>query len=232
MTIAFRASGHAAINGGVTSFVISKPSGTAQRDILFLVVDYYDTTSIGGAGVLLNTPAGWTLLSTDNSGGFSRYYVFYKIAGASEPSTYTITSTGPISGTSGTGGTAGIIGYSGNALTIDSVQSPNTVVSTNIMLVGSLTTTNAGLLVLLSAGMNENGWGWGLSNLTGFSIRVNNTDNVYNGVVIADIANPTIGNTGTFQINTGANPTDGYGLLVQLYEAATSGNTLFFGTNA
>lgn len=69
-----------------TDVVLSKPTGTAEDDILFaLVVD-------GLTSAPTSAPSGWTKLAENiNSGILDYCAVYYKMAGASEPSTYTWT---------------------------------------------------------------------------------------------------------------------------------------------
>ena len=86
----YRSTYSTSINGA-GSIILDKPTGTVQNDVMVAV--------IGGngnwAGVLgITPPAGWTLVrKIDNSTG--QYYptvaVYYKVAGASEPSSYTFT---------------------------------------------------------------------------------------------------------------------------------------------
>lgn len=75
--------------GAATSYEIDKPSGTVENDLLlFIMVDPQ-----GGSASSLD---GFTLISngTDSPSGRA-YYASYKVAGASEPSTYTLTPGSP-----------------------------------------------------------------------------------------------------------------------------------------
>jgi hypothetical protein len=63
---------------------VNKPSGTAEGDILFAIVCAYAT------GITIDSvPSGWNWLESNGSGTSDRYWLYYKIAGASEPSSYT-----------------------------------------------------------------------------------------------------------------------------------------------
>jgi hypothetical protein len=63
--------------------VVNKPTGTAEGDILFGLVCWSGSTiTIDGV------PSGWTKLC-EYIAQIDRYTLYYKIAGASEPSTYT-----------------------------------------------------------------------------------------------------------------------------------------------
>ena len=70
---------------GAANFTINKPSGVVQGD---LMVASMATVSTGTA----TAPSGWTIQwqgQTNSNGGPSLLAVMYKIAGASEPSSYT-----------------------------------------------------------------------------------------------------------------------------------------------
>jgi len=65
---------------------VDKPSGTSEGDILFCLIGIrYETVD--------SVPSGWNLLAS-NTGNSDKYYLYYKIAGASEPSSYTWSFTG------------------------------------------------------------------------------------------------------------------------------------------
>ena len=76
----------ASSSGNVVQIQVNKPSGTVEGDLLFAVFSKDDR-----AGVL-SSPSGWTDLGEGSTGG-SRILFTYKIATASEPATYTFTST-------------------------------------------------------------------------------------------------------------------------------------------
>lgn len=79
------AEGHT--HGENTDFTINKPSGTAQNDIMITVV-----TAVGsGAGEPAFTMSDWTELDTETTtaGSDGRTSVYYRIAGSSDPSSWT-----------------------------------------------------------------------------------------------------------------------------------------------
>lgn len=78
------ASNIAYINPGV--FVVNKPTGTVVGDTMITFLTNFD-------GNIVGQPSGWTqiLPLVDNTAATLRSYMFYKLAGASEPSTYTWT---------------------------------------------------------------------------------------------------------------------------------------------
>lgn len=69
----------------VNSITIDKPSGVVSGDLMIAQVTRSNTNTITGV------PSGWTLLRVDGSGAEPHQYLYYKIAGASEPSSYTWT---------------------------------------------------------------------------------------------------------------------------------------------
>lgn len=67
---------------------LSKPTGVSEGDIMFMSI-----ARNGSGGTILATPTGWTVLYDSNNvenQGSSTCATYYKIAGASEPSTYTV----------------------------------------------------------------------------------------------------------------------------------------------
>jgi hypothetical protein len=67
---------------GTTS--INKPAGTVEGDLLIAMFGDFASSTF-------TPPAGWTALGSVYSAGGTNAQVFYKIAGASEPSSYTWT---------------------------------------------------------------------------------------------------------------------------------------------
>lgn len=72
--------------GTATTLVINKPAGTAEGDLMLLVAGAETN------GIRATPPSGWTeVFDGDNAGGRSPLYIAYKVAGSSEPSSYTLT---------------------------------------------------------------------------------------------------------------------------------------------
>jgi len=80
--IKLRASTTKIVNSG-NSIVVDTPAGTQQNDLMFLTLAW-----TGNAAP--TTPAGWTMTSPNAAGVTSALYSYRRIAGASEPATYTI----------------------------------------------------------------------------------------------------------------------------------------------
>lgn len=64
-----------------TQAVISKPSGTTQNDIMFAILQRGDVNNP------TTVPSGWTAIGTNNATRF--WGLYYKVAGSSEPTSYT-----------------------------------------------------------------------------------------------------------------------------------------------
>jgi len=79
--VKLRASTTKTVNSG-TSIVVDTPAGTQQNDLMFMVLGF-----TGGGSP--TTPAGWTQHSSNGAGGEAQYS-YRRIAGASEPATYTV----------------------------------------------------------------------------------------------------------------------------------------------
>ncbi|RKH89906.1 cell wall anchor protein [Corallococcus sp. AB045] len=83
--IAYRSSATA---GGSTrtSLSIAKPTGTAVGDVLLARI-----INRNNVAAVATPPAGWTLVRSDQSASQLKAWIFYKVATASEPSTYAFT---------------------------------------------------------------------------------------------------------------------------------------------
>ncbi len=172
-------------NTNVTSLTISVPSGTAANDLLLA------TISTDG-DVTFNTPTGWTLLNQGPSpGNDSTLAVFYRIAGGSEPTTYTFT-------WSGNQQAAGaILRYTG----VDSITPINTFATATGTSASptapSVTTTVADTMVVRIFGADFSGT---ISPPPGNTLRVGLSSSTGNGATslgAADLTQAAAGATGT-----------------------------------
>lgn len=75
-----------------TSLLVNKPGGTVQGDLLVSAVSWRDTSTPQDV-VTLTPPPGWTQLYYNNNLGPNKFgtAIYVKVAGASEPATYTYT---------------------------------------------------------------------------------------------------------------------------------------------
>ncbi len=100
-TIAFRSADSASIASGTTSWVVNKPSGALQDDIVIYIISTQDvgTITLPSGFVTISGPTDWQ--------GTRRVLFCYKVLGAGEPSTYTFTMS------VSTAGTWGAVAFSG-----------------------------------------------------------------------------------------------------------------------
>lgn len=100
-TIAFRSADSASIPTGITSWVVNKPAGALQDDIVIYIISAQDAATI-------TLPSGFSTISGPTDWQGTRRVLFcYKVLGASEPSTYTFTMS------IATAGTWGAVAFSG-----------------------------------------------------------------------------------------------------------------------
>ncbi|WP_233582546.1 cell wall anchor protein [Corallococcus sp. CA053C] len=81
-TVAFRATA-AATALAASSLTIAAPAGVQADDLLLARL-----SNRNQVGAVITPPAGWTLLRSDQSSSQLKSWVFYKVATASEPSSY------------------------------------------------------------------------------------------------------------------------------------------------
>lgn len=67
-----------------SSGTCNKPTNTAENDIMFAWIGLRNTYGY----VINSVPSGWTLLGSQTANS-DKYYLYYKVAGSSEPSSYT-----------------------------------------------------------------------------------------------------------------------------------------------
>ncbi|WP_254624024.1 cell wall anchor protein [Myxococcus sp. CA033] len=70
----------------VTSLTLTKPAGTVAGDVLLVRL-----SNRNNVAAVATAPAGWTFLRSDQSASQIKAWVFYKVAGASEPASYAFT---------------------------------------------------------------------------------------------------------------------------------------------
>lgn len=75
-------------SSAATSLVLNAPTGTSSGDYMETIL-----TLNGGSGITVTPPSGWTLLNRTNNTTVLGQAIYYRIAGGSEPSTYTWTIT-------------------------------------------------------------------------------------------------------------------------------------------
>lgn len=133
-----------------SSIVIGKPAGVASNHVLVAHV-----SARGGTALTITAPSGWSLLDRRNSGTSLAQAIYVKVAGDSEPSTYTWSFNGS------TRAAGGIIAYSGVDTTtpVEAVAGQANASSTVVTAPG-ITTSSANARVVGffgSANGNDNG---------------------------------------------------------------------------
>jgi MSHA biogenesis protein MshQ len=126
--------------------VINKPAGTVANDVLVAAIEVRPETAT------ITPPSGWTLAGRlDNAGGNGNSMaVYYKVAGGSEPSTYTW------SFSSSTGSAGGIMAFTGvNTADPVDVSGGQTTASSTSHSTTSLTTSVANTMVLTFFGFSS-----------------------------------------------------------------------------
>jgi hypothetical protein len=141
--IAFRSASFAR-NGGATTLVIAKPASLVAGNVMLASIDTRGTT-------VITAPVGWVTIADNANGTAMRKTTYYKIAGASEPSTYTwsFSSAVPAAG--------GIVAYRGVDQTnpIDAANGQSNASSTSITAPSiSTTVPNAMLLGFFGTAIN------------------------------------------------------------------------------
>lgn len=137
-------------SGNVGSIVVNKPSGTVEGDLL---VSTFSHDSTSGS---LDSPPGWSDFFPSFSTDGSTFLCSYKIATASEPATYTFTSTDSDQLA------VGIIRISGgNTTNPINAQSSTNSGSSNSPNCPSTTTTNDNTLVLRLMGADDGSYSSG-----------------------------------------------------------------------
>jgi hypothetical protein len=229
--IAFRAAASQDQNGSATSITINRPAGTQKGDVLVAVIAVVPSTTA------ITAPAGWTLVDrqTNTNGSSNALAVYYKVASAAEPASYTWT----FSANNGNAG--GIMAFSGvdNQNPVDVAAGQLTTSASTSIAAPSVTTTVADTMIVTGheyassrrwtppAGMTEA--------FDVASLAVNNKNGV--STVGSYMPKATAGPTGTLVATTGGNGDTGAGITVALrpvvcgaavadpaYLAATAGN--------
>lgn len=95
-----------ALRPGPPSLTIIVPPGTVAGDVMVAAI------AVGSSAVLITPPAGWASQAptVQNAANSSRQQIFYRVAGASEPASYTW-----LFDSAHTGAAGGIVSYSGVA---------------------------------------------------------------------------------------------------------------------
>ncbi len=145
--VTFRAASSDGSNDSRSSITIAKPAGTQAGDVMVASVVLNDDDPS------ISAPAGWTLVRQDAVLNAVLQAVFVRVAGASEPASYTwsIPDFRRITG--------GISTYSGvdTAHPVDAHNGATDAVGSTSIVAPSITTTTAGAMILHLAAINAEG---------------------------------------------------------------------------
>jgi hypothetical protein len=132
------------------ALTLARPAGTVAGDLLLAVVAHQE-----GGRRDMTPPAGWTdVPNTDRSNAKAvRIHAWYRIAGSSEPSTYTFTLTGG-SGTDISGGMLDVSGAS-SSTPINASGSQSGGGATTSVSAPSITTTAPSALLIFGGACNN-----------------------------------------------------------------------------
>jgi hypothetical protein len=181
--MAFIASSHAYVGSGINDLTADKPSGTLEGHLMVAALFYYSPTGIS------SEPAGWTQIGQADDSNADRLRMYYKVAGASEPATYTWTFA------AGTYHAVVIATYDG----MDAAPLDVSVVQYNgdssAVSAASLTTTVNGALLIFAGGSSALSGSISASAPSGFTER-EDYYNTYRWLYIADNVQASAGASG------------------------------------
>ena len=183
------------------STTVSKPTGTAEGDLLVA----YVLTFGWGNDPTINTPSGWTKIGPRDAdkyyGGNVHSGIFWKVAGASEPESYTWTNNG--SGSTYSNVLLHRVTGADTTSPIDAIASVNTPNPATIYNFPSVDTTGPDRLLLLFGGLANNpvSTDWPLAVPTGFTRQAYINDTVeYVNLGSASKTQASSGSTGSFTV--------------------------------
>lgn len=153
----------ATASGSSSTLDINKPTGTVEGDLL--VAHLYAITG-GDSLPDITAPTGWTFIRKDSLGNNRSQGLFYKVAGASEPSSYTfsdlddsrgdvVANVGAISRISGVDTTSPIDVHGGQTETGTSVTAPDITTAVGDALILHLGAINNGSTFTPPTGYTE-----------------------------------------------------------------------------
>ncbi len=186
-----------AIDGAAGSITLSRPAGVQAGDVMIAHVVLH-THSFNPNP--LPAPSGWTLVRVDTDNAHVTAGVFRRVAGASEPATWTFTTA---SGDTTQQAVGAVVGYRGvdTANPVDVHDGTGSAGGSDTLVAPSVTTTRPGarLLSLVGAYGNDHGPATPPGSMTE---RYERTEQAAGGVVevlgeLADEVLPTAGATGT-----------------------------------
>lgn len=153
MAISQRANVGKQYNSTTSSMTVNKPTDAVSGDYLIAAIGVADAAS----DTAVTPPAGWNLiLQEPNStvGGGQGLFVFYKIAGSSEPASYTFTLSGSVAPANS--GTICASYYGASALTVNAGTTSSDTTGPSLVS-ASITTDSTNQLVITAWAQNQTG---------------------------------------------------------------------------
>jgi len=203
-------SSSSAVNPTATSLTIPAPAGVQANDVLLAGI-----SARGNPNFV--APSGWTLVRLDISGFVMRQAVYYKVATASEPTSYTWTWSGAQAAA------GGILAYTG-ADTVSPIDVQNGAVSSTssgkTIVAPSVTTTGAGDMLVGFFGVANN---TSVAPPTNMTERFDVVSNAGTYPVVCEASDQLLGAAGPTGDRTATSGTTGWsiGQLVALRPRAS-----------
>ena len=142
--IAFESMSAVVNTTALPSVVISKPAGTIAGEVLVA------SLALNGSGVT-SAPSGWVQMAAVTAATNPKIYAYYRVAGASEPASYTWTLS---SAAQGSGGIARYSGVdTGNPLD-SQVSTASNSASISVLSIPGVTTGSAGAMLIGATAIN------------------------------------------------------------------------------
>jgi prepilin-type N-terminal cleavage/methylation domain-containing protein len=203
-----------ASGGGVTSISFTKPAAVATGDVLILAV------TVNGSPTI-TAPSGWIGTSKQTSNGNLNSAVFYKVATASEPASYTVTISKKAQAT------GGIVDYQG-VDTSNPFDDWGSAAGASGSAVGpSVTTTSANDEIIETTGFAGATGPWNPTPPTGMTKRVQAND-ASSLAFVADESQASTGASGTFTTNPNGPATGWTAFTIALRSKASSLNVNYW----
>jgi hypothetical protein len=176
---------------------VPRPLGAQVGHLLVAQVAFH-TRNFSGT---ITAPSGWTTVRVDDDAGNTMQATFWKVAGSSEPSSYTFTNT---TGDTTRTGAGGIAAYSGVDTTspIDAHGATTYPGNVTALTAPSLTTSVAGARLLTLVAQRSDG---PITPSSGMAERLEVSASNQNVLELADQALAAAGATGTRTATSGAN---------------------------
>ncbi|MDP9479975.1 MAG: fibronectin type III domain-containing protein, partial [Actinomycetota bacterium] len=196
MAISFRSAATANTgNSTATSITISKPAGVVAGDLLVALL-----TVARGTDLAIAAPSGWTLILRTNESTNIATASYYKVAGASEPTSYQWGFTGTGSPFGAAGGISAYVGVHNVSPINASAGQVNASASTSVV-TPAVTTTVADALVIRAHGVRVgSATPATVTPPTGTSERwevSNSSNSISRTAETADVVQAAAGGTGT-----------------------------------